>query len=71
MIAARSHRDPGLIGPRSWSSSVNPPSRPIELQVSGRSDRDRAVSAFDEDPALLVSPGGVRLAIRSRHLSCI
>ena len=59
-MEARSLRDRGLIGPRSWSSSVNPTSRPIELQVSGRSGRDRVVSAFDEDPALLVSPRGVR-----------
>ena len=60
MIAARSRRDHGSIGPRSWSSSANPPSRPIELQVSGQSDRDCAVSAFCEDLALLVSPRGIR-----------
>ena len=32
----------------------------MELQEIGRSDRDRAVSAVDEDPTLLVSPRGVR-----------
>ena len=30
-IAVRSDRDRGSIGPQSWSSSANPPSRPIEL----------------------------------------
>ena len=40
----------------------------MELQESGRSDRDRVVSAFDEDPALLVSPHSVRKALRSRPL---
>ena len=34
--------------------------RPMEIQESRRSDRDRAVSAVDEDPALLVLPHGVR-----------
>ena len=59
-LAARSRRDRGSTGLRSWSSSTNHLGRPMELQVSGRSDRDRVVSAFDEDPALLVSPRGVR-----------
>ena len=51
-IAARSDR--------SWSSSTNRLDHLMELQEIGRSDRDRAVSAVDEDPTLLVSPRGVR-----------
>ena len=34
MIAARSRRDRGSIGPQLWSSSMNSLSRPIALQVT-------------------------------------
>ena len=59
-IPRRKLPDRGSIEPRSWSSSMNRLDRPMELQEIGRSDRDRKVSAVDEDPALLVSPRGVR-----------
>ena len=60
-IAARSRRDRGLIGPRSWSSSTCLHSRPIALQVRGRFDRDR-------EPQLItaVRSDQVRWAVRSR-----
>ena len=63
MIAARLRRDRGSIGPRSWSSSANPPSRPIELQVNGWSrSRDQVGHDCEERPP---SDGG-RSRSRSR-----
>ena len=59
-IAARSRRDRGSIGLRSWSSSMMFRLRPMKRQENGRSDRDQAASLFDDDPTLLASPRGVR-----------
>ena len=60
-IAARSRRDRDSIGPRSWSSSTNLVSRPIEVQGRGRSDRDREAQLITA-----VRSDQVRWAVRSR-----
>ena len=56
--------DRGLIAPRSWSSSASPVSRPIEVQMRGRSDCDREAQLI-----AAVRSDQVRWAVRLRGLA--
>ena len=56
-IAARSRHDRGSIGPRSWSSSIGLPCRPMKIRSRGTRCYPHARSRpSDEDPPVKIAP---------------